>query len=728
MSKYLDKINKILYFLLIILLFLEITLFTSIQYYLSNYYLLIAVILLIFVLQTCILSPYIKEIIPVIDPIFYKIHKRFLSLLRNHGFKIFIAYLLLSLILISWFWGIFSDGIITTIDHSWHYYQAWYTANYLIPVFHSVLGWNPYFYAGYPEGYVYMPGMSIFIALLNIGSQGVISLHLSYRLFLFLTLSVTPFSVYILMKKFGFDEVCCSIAGLISFIPTSWHTFFLTLGMIPLVFATGISPLVFAYFHEYFQRKKPSSLLLSIIIFNIILITHYIIALGVFFGLILYISMRSEIMKGKFSTLCFFCMSALMLSAFVIIPTMYYKFVGYIDTPDDYFHSFVIKGLSHLITTHIELILSIPLPAWVFIYLFYREYKNSTWFPIRFILFYSIILYIATIYGSAWFPLWGLELLHLLGYLGLYVTLPLSVSISENIRTMSKQGYFALFTLLMILAVPVASTAFQSWTSPNDKILSIELSKDTDELFKWLRKNSDAQSRVLMELSEITTSPWMPGHTSGLAPIFVGKNVKFIGGYGSYNNFPYSSYASTKEGEFFRISVKDINKSNYERMISRMHEFNIYYIVAWSNISKKFFNKSNDDFEFIEDIGNFSIYRYRSAPRNYIVRIDGNASAEVTDFDIRTIKLNIISNTRSKIMVSSAYFPNWHAYIMPERKEIPVVRNDIFTAIIVPPKETAYTVELVFEEGRLEKYSKFLSIFSGMIIIPLILFLRWRGM
>lgn len=743
-----DSIMRILCFLLVIFLFLEIILFTSIQYEISNEYYLLAVMLLIFLLQVYILYPLRKDIISVIDSIFYKIHKEFLSLL-NHGFKIFLLYVLLSSLLISYLLGISLEGIITTHDYPRHYYLAWYTTTYLIPIFHNAIGWSPFSYAGYPIGYSYMTGMSILIALLNTLPGGIITFTRAYNIYLILALIVTPISTYILMQKFGFNKNYCNIAGLISVIPTLWyprvgyyHAF------IPLIFATGISPLVFAYFHEYFQKKSSSSLLISALIFAMVILTHYLVAIAVLCGLFIYLSLRLNKInvRNKIAIIAYFIITFL-LSAFVVIPTIFYIITGYIGVPPDFDQYRIVKNFMDLIDLHAAFLLTIPIPAWFFFYGGYKKgYKDNNDFnqksSVKFILAYLIALYVYTFYTAFPFsPLRDANVpIHLMGYLGVYTLLLISIGLSNYIATRPFLGYFAFFTLFIILlnpplfmvlqlVYPIENIVISQMIYPvKGTILSTGLTEEQIGIFNWIKENADPDTRVLVELNDyphISTPPWTQGHVSSLLPIFVGNNIKFIGMYSTYASVPYSSTASTAKGVFFRIPIENISTANYTKFMQRLNEFNIQYILTWSNESKIFFNSSNRDFVFVESIGNVTVYEYKYSPHSFIVRINGSANAEVTDFGIKTITLNVTANDTAKITVSSAYFPNWHAYIMPDKKEVPIGKDDMFIQITVPMKENPYSVEIIFEETALERYSKILSISTWLIIIVSIISLRF---
>ncbi|MFH1787920.1 MAG: hypothetical protein ABH834_00895, partial [Candidatus Altiarchaeota archaeon] len=59
--------------------------------------------------------------------------------IKKKDLQLFFCFLILIVVFLSWRFGLFSEGIISNNDHSYHYYQAWYTVNYLIPKFNSII-------------------------------------------------------------------------------------------------------------------------------------------------------------------------------------------------------------------------------------------------------------------------------------------------------------------------------------------------------------------------------------------------------------------------------------------------------------------------------------------------------------------------------------------------------------------------------------------------------------
>jgi hypothetical protein len=48
--------------------------------------------------------------------------------------------------------GIFSPGFLYYVDNSQHFEESVYVATVLLPQYHSLIGWNPNLYLGWPQG------------------------------------------------------------------------------------------------------------------------------------------------------------------------------------------------------------------------------------------------------------------------------------------------------------------------------------------------------------------------------------------------------------------------------------------------------------------------------------------------------------------------------------------------------------------------------------------------
>jgi len=643
------------------------------------------------------------------------------KILEKKGQHIFLAWLLFTTLFLAWRYGIISSGVITTDDHPYHYYQAWYTAEYLIPVFHNAIGWSPYFYAGYPIMYHYFPGSALIISLIHVGSLGFVSVATAYRIFFLLALLVAPISTYVLAKELRLKNTESAVIGLLSVVPTFRHIETLYWGMTSSVFAAGLSPLVFAFLHRYHKTKQLKQLISASLVFTIILLTHSIVAIGVAVGITAYLALTKNTNK---QTILVILATPLLLSAFWIIPSAVYYVSGYGSLRTEIPFA-VVKTILGFINYHLYLLFGIPLVLIPFAYAGYKRCMADENCSIKFLSIYPLLLYVISFYGSAIPYLQTLQLMHLMPLLGMYIVIVAGLGISMNLK--NRFGEITAIALCLAIMSPILGTLPLNFSLTKvitneksvmneDNILAVGLPQDVEQTLEWIKLN--AEGRVLVEDTNIfpKNSPWGSGYSTALGPIYA-ENVKFIGGPLPYYN-PFWTGNKTNTGEGVILDMQ-IESMNYKTLTDGLNKLNIEYLVLWSNKSKNFFNRK-EDFQKVKEAGNFSIYRYKNNQNSFIVKTEGTAKASITNFGVKTISLRVKTNETSKITLSSSYFPNWHAYA--NGKRIPLDRDDIFLQVTAPPEDEPYEITVRFEENKTEAYSKWLSITSWIAALTLIIF------
>lgn len=625
-----------------------------------------------------------------------------------------------------WAYGLVSKGILMNHDYPFYHLLTWYTVNYSIPLFKSVLAWNPYFYAGFPMMYFYNPGMVLFVSLANKLSLGLIPIGLGYRLFIVATLLLMPLSAYFMSRKFGFSKFDSSIITLLLIIPTSHYLLLVNFAMVSLLAATALSAVIFGLFHAYFSQKRPHYLLIASIVLAFTILLHFIVSFAISMGLLLYVFLlKDESFRRRiFALLILFVFSASM-TAFWVLPSSYYYLAGYGKSNIHVISLWVITSFQGLLDYVLTIILSIPLPLWFFIafgYLGLRGTKSEL-INQKFILLYPLLLLVFMFLGaSPYSPIQDLQLMHLQSYVGYYLVLVAGYSLTRfyKISTLNRNTA-ALVVIIALLLPNISMIIYRSVFNSGEPALETALPKDVEDVFNFIKVNSNDKTRVLLEdyryhVNYDNQMDWGPGYTTALAPLYVGKNVKFIGGFMPYgNHFKNEEIPNARGGTFFNVPLEDMTQ---EHFVKRMNEFNIEYLAVWSSISKSYLNASGE-FVLMENYGNFSIYRYENVPESYIVAIRGDAYAEVIEFGVKDIVLKVTANETSNITISSSYFPNWHAYV--DGVEVPVSEDDIFVQVTVP-KSKDKTVRLTFEQGLPEKAGVLISIVAWIIILTSLIF------
>src|SRR3989344_2226883 len=85
-----------------------------------------------------------------------------LNFVKNYFHFIIIAFL--ELFVVFWLWLPFLKNNLLAFDLPGHYFNAWFIKEYLFP---AMAGWNPFFFAGFPQNLFYPPLFSYLTAALS---------------------------------------------------------------------------------------------------------------------------------------------------------------------------------------------------------------------------------------------------------------------------------------------------------------------------------------------------------------------------------------------------------------------------------------------------------------------------------------------------------------------------------------------------------------------------------
>lgn len=698
------------------------------------------------------------------------------SFFESHGSHILLLWILFVVFVVSWEYGLLrmDESVIALLDHPWHYYEGYYTVKYLIPIFHSVVGWNPFFNLGYPIQYFYHPGLSIFISITYFLSNGIIPLSTAYRIYILTSLLLPPFSAYFLAKKFGFSRMECAVVGLVCVIPTSRSMELIRWGMVPLVFASGLSPLVFAFLHDYLQKKKTSSLMLSAILLGAVILTHFIVSFAIILGVLLYALLLAKYSAPEFNArklavpvfLIFLLSSS--LSLFWSLPSGVYYMLGYGKSNVDITPGYIVKTFMGFINYHLFLLSGIPLSSWIFmllaIKLFHAEIRRD--FRYAFLCLYPLVLYVVSFYGSLpYSPIQNVQLLHLISYIDFYaaILIGLLVGLSLKLSRHIKTRIITLATLILAVAVPLVSVVLSidfKLTTRESVVLTSHIPQDTLAVFGWLKNNADPSSRVLLEDAEpiFGDNPWGRGYNLALAALSTGDSVRYCGGFMPFgNHFYHSDLTQARAGFFFG---KHVDSLEYDFLTRRLRDFNVRYVVVWTLDSKCFLNqysgedsrlvdlfgrpafsehmwcplvwpgfyakKEKQGFRLVGKIGKFSIYEFLNASQNFVASVRGDAEANITFFGVDRIVLHVEAKKPSTVVVSSAFFPDWRGFVVGSGVEVPVFRggDGVLTEVSVPAG--VYDVELVFRRSWFEEYSMLVSLAAWIVAFSTVVILLHR--
>ncbi len=195
----------------------------------------------------------------------------------------------------------------------------WFESKYLFPNFS---GWNPYFFAGFPQGILYPPLFYYLGAILS-KFFGII---LSYKLLISVVIILIPFSIYEFSLKVFVQKTWAIVNTLLIVILIVILPGYLGFN-IPAAIDYGLGPsflsipIFFAFLSCLFS-KNYNVLKLSIF-FSMLILTHMLSAFvaGVIF--FLYVILNND--KRQIITFVKFILISILLSAFWLFPFIYFS-------------------------------------------------------------------------------------------------------------------------------------------------------------------------------------------------------------------------------------------------------------------------------------------------------------------------------------------------------------------------------------------------------------------
>ena len=630
--------------------------------------------------------------------------------LKNLNSFLFFILLILSLIALYSFLvgGFFDPGVPTFNDHPTHYLNEYIVTSKIIPVFKNTMGWVHTFAGGYVFLSNQPPVQSIMMFITNM----FIPFALAYRTVYIFSFFLSVLTIFLFSKKISKNTTIALIAAIL-WISANHNHFFV--GSYASYFGISFSLLMAYYYFDYIEGRKNSIYamgLFAALAFNsytvIMAITSFVLSVHFIFE---KIYRRIRLRELTIPVILFLMSTTLYFSNFILVnKLMLYE-------PRQ-------KMFSIWFDFKTQFLAFIPV---VFIYLWLAFYPLLFFKQNRIYNLLSMILIIFIIASFLFFYLVNIELIpgiiaasKFIFFLEVFVIIISSYSIYMVMKSKIKvqHGYLlAVFFGLIAYNVFVSSYYFNAivqkpsvywdeyydWSFEKvykmkleDGILSSNLKKETADIIERI-KELNTTSRILFE------DDWVSFNIGGGYEMprlyFTGK--KFVNPH--YMIYPRGIDLEIQNGVIFgdRMNETSIDEN-------KLQLFNVKYLVVWNQYTKKEL-KSNKDFLLIYDNGFYQIYEYKNS--SSYLSIPG-----IVNFYDDKIDIEVLNGTKNEIVrLSSRYFDRWHAYYDGnEIKIFPV--NETFVGFL-SPKDGRYKVELVYEEGLMEKISKYVTLFTFLFLL-----------
>jgi hypothetical protein len=324
-----------------------------------------------------------------------------------------------------------------------------------------------------------------------------------------------------------------------------------------------------------------------------------------------------------------------------------------------------------------------------------------------------------------------------------------SFSLIELFHFLKKENFLHKFLILLLIftlfynTVPYLFYLANVWPNPNGEFYTktanvrfidaygLELpnglfeykpKKDVIEVFQFLN-NTNISGRILFNLNGEQSGYKLGGSIYALSSLYTNKF--FIGGPSFNMMLPLSeTYVSNNYED--NIFGKKINEYSLDEFEDKLDKLNIEYIIAW-NPNLIIFLESYNEFDLINKTSNnlLRIYKYKNSPKNYISSTNKDVKSKLIYYKEDEIKFEVSNIKKGDVLVlSQRYSPNWFAFV--DNDTIQTEITDLSMTKIKAPKDGNFILEFKYNEGILQKFSKFLSLFSFIFLIILFLLYKKR--
>lgn len=654
-------------------------------------------------------------------------------------FLIFPNFLLFSIFLFALFTffesrNLFNSEIITMNDFPIHHYRAWYSIEYLLPKFKSVLGFSPYFWSGYPTLHFYPPGLYLFCSFLSLFS---VSISVSIRIFVALTFLLFTYIPYKFCRSLGHSKIASLMATFWVLMGTVWFGF-LELGMISYVLSNILTILfiavMFSYVDEDGEKVKlvDNRIFLSSLLFSLIILFHFSMALIIGIALIEYLIIHFLIDRNKdriIRVLFFSILNAIipvLLISFWAVPAfeVYDQFTIFMfeDRYASLAHDLWVWDTSLYADNLIWGFVVLQIIGIMFSLV--RKKKNEIFlFSLNLTILFLVLLtpQIGFKFFSNIFVARFLSFFELLNCVFVTRFFHEAIIFAKKLHPLSirKLVPFYSVTTVFFVSLIITGSIFANHFGQRSDFVHWE--EDVSKVFEWIDVNTSNSSRIIIEDTSFVRTTyrgwgWGWGGVLALLPVKTGKS--FIGGYHPHHWYKWSNIATVREGIAFDVPFSEMNDAYFT---NNLRIFNIRYLVVWSESGKTYLRSlanSSSNFTFVQKIGRFAIFNYTDAVESYILTNSTTSTYKLVRFDPNKIVIEIKNASKNDYFRFALYnFPNWHAYLNSNKIEL---NEEDFLSVNIPKKGN-FSLEFNWETSLLENICIILSSTTFLVLALLIL-------
>lgn len=612
------------------------------------------------------------------------------------------------------FRGIFAPGFMSGPDNSFHYYDAYYLTNTLIPQYHWINGWSMQSMAGMPIFVDYYQTGFLTIAFLN--KILSIPLNFSYKAMVLFSYILLGAGFYKL-SSYRFGKAASFLISICLMLQKEIYHDRILAGIWNEYLSIG---LLFIFLHmldKHIEDMTVKKALTLGLMLGLLILTHLYVATFAFIILFLYIFpyLKNAVNRKKLIFKQFVMYSCMPIVAFLL--SSYYLY-GFIITRDylsgkptkGYVEDFAwgIKAFFGPLENNFSVsgfFINLPIvirTIFVFfgIYILLKKEKDLKikHFLGSLIAFIFVASLLFTGIFANLFSWWKhiplvatLQANRFLIYIqiGLYVLAAYGIS--------KFLGYFRKKHLLLIACtIPILISVFFHYTHfARDASRTLNGSRNMPDVFKvwrWVDENvSPEEERIVYQntFGNMDDAILRRSDVFALSGIFT--DVAQIGVSRPASPFPQEKYMRNDQGCIFG---KKIDKVSAGFIADTMQYFNARYIVSVEPNLKSKLSKSHLFLEE-EEFGNFTIFRLEDFKTGWI-SFKEDAEYRTIAFENQRLVFDIQNKTiNNQAFIKVAYHPFWQALLNEKPGTIEQDRYGLMKISL--PEKGFYRLGLTFD-------------------------------
>jgi hypothetical protein len=185
------------------------------------------------------------------------------------------------------------QGYFYNYDLNQHLTESVYVATVLLPKYHELVGWNPFYYLGWPQGQFNPPASYLVYSLLYYLLSWTLSPLAIFKIMIAIFFVLQGVSIYFAAIGFGLGRISAFIGGFIALgtaggFETGGPLAALYYGMYEYALAIALIPLILAVFHQSFVRKSSPLVLLTALLVAFDFLLHTLAGMFLILALLVY--------------------------------------------------------------------------------------------------------------------------------------------------------------------------------------------------------------------------------------------------------------------------------------------------------------------------------------------------------------------------------------------------------------------------------------------------------